>query len=428
MDWIRETLRAHASRTVCIEGGHHHRFADLADAIDASRAHMPTSGQRVIEVDVSKTFQCLAELLAIAELGHVALPCLPCMEETQRAFRRELIQDSPLYAKLNGDSGLILFSSGTSGTPKAMLHNFNTLLLRYRGLKARSDRSLLLLLMDHIGGIDSAFRCILAGSTLVLPEARSPDAAAAAIEAHLVNVLPASPTFLNLMLLARVHESFDLSSLAVIAYGAEAMPAPLLQRLGKTFPQTRLQQKFGTSETGAIRIQSESRESLFFRIVDPDTEWKVVDRELWLKTPSRIIGYLNSSNDPLEAEGWYRTGDLVESDAAGRLRIIGRTHEMINVGGQKVQPHEIARCLEEIPGIAAVSVYPEPDPITGQRICARIVSFKGDSPSVWKRRIRQHCRGRIDPWKLPSRVSISRDLKLTDRLKYSAPEETLGEK
>lgn len=419
MNWIRETLSAHASRTVCIDGSRRYRFADLITAMDANRARMPAGGRRVIEVDCSNTFQCLAELLAIAELGHIALPLPPELDDAQQTSLREITRNSPLYGKLDGDSGLILFSSGTTGAPKAMLHNFKALLERYRDLKCRSDHSLLLLLLDHIGGLDSAFRCVFAGSTLVLPESRSPNAAGAAIEAHRVNVLPASPTFLNLMLLARTHETHDLSSLTVIAYGAEPMPAALLRRLAKVFPQARLQQKFGTSETGAIRIQSAASESLFFRIVDPDTDWKIIDGELWLKTPSRIIGYLNDCDDPLEADGWYRTGDLVESDPVGGLRIIGRLHEVFNVGGQKVHPGEITSCLEEMEDVEAASVYSEPDPITGQRICARIVSTKEESANTWKRRIRRHCRGRIASWKIPSRITVSTGLDMTSRLKRS---------
>ena len=88
-------------------------------------------------------------------------------------------------------------------------------------------------------------------STLVIPDQRTPESASAAIAAHQVNILPASPTFLNLMLLAHAHEAHDCSSIEIIAYGAEAMPQPLLDRIADAFPNAQLQQKFGTSETGA---------------------------------------------------------------------------------------------------------------------------------------------------------------------------------
>ena len=103
----------------------------------------------------------------------------------------------PLTQQLSGANaaGLILFSSGTSGEPKGMLHNLHRLLEPYSRLRPRQDRTLQLILADHIGGLDCAFRTLFAGSTLVVPAARTPSAAAEAIAAHQVTLLPASPPF-----------------------------------------------------------------------------------------------------------------------------------------------------------------------------------------------------------------------------------------
>ena len=379
---------------------------------------LPSGEREIIEVDCDLTVKGLATLLAIAETQHIALPLPQELPYSEREHMRSVATDTPLYRQLDG-SGLILFSSGTSGKPKGMLHNLNSLLNRYQSCKSRQDRSLLLLLIDHIGGIDAAFRSLLSGSTLIIPAARTPDAAAAAIEQHKVNVLPASPTFLNLMLLSRVHETYELSSLQIIAYGAEAMPQTLLRKLGTVFPNAQLQQKFGTSETGAIRIKSVECNSLFFRITDSDTKWKVIEDELWLKTPSQIIGYINSDDSSLESEGWYRTGDLVESDDSGNLRITGRVNEIINVGGQKVYPREVACVIESLPNIHAVHVFGENDPITGSRVCAKLFTASKDTPLDWKRRIRIHCRAKLAPWKIPSRIVLCHKLDVTDRLKQS---------
>jgi acyl-CoA synthetase (AMP-forming)/AMP-acid ligase II len=311
----------------------------------------------------------------------------------------------------------VLFSSGTSGEPKGMLHNLDALLGRYKNLSARKDRSLLLLLIDHIGGLDSAFRCLFSGSTLVVPETRSPEAAGLAIASHQVNVVPASPTFLNLMLLSGTVQEHDLSTVEIIAYGAEAMPQKVLSRLAKAFPNAQLQQKFGTSETGAIRIKSIGNESLFFRIEDSDTQWKIVEEELWLKTPSRVLGYLNAADGGLEADGWYRTGDLVETDEHKNLRIIGRASAVINVGGQKVHPSEVETILNEIEGIEAVSIYGIAAPITGSTVACEIVVSGDEASRTWKRTIRNHCRGKLAPWKIPSSVKIVDSISVNIRMK-----------
>lgn len=367
-------------------------------------------------IQTASTVEGLAQILAIADSEHIALPLPPELPAAERAHMLEVAAHSPLYDRLPG-SGLILFSSGTSGRPKGMLHDLPALLNRFEPVGPREDRTLQLLLIDHIGGLDAAFRCLCAGSTLVIPEARTPEAAGRAIEAHRVNILPASPTFLNLMLMNRVPEHCDCRSVEIIAYGAEAMPQPLLERLGRAFPHADLQQKFGTSETGAVRIESSGKDSLFFRIKDPDTQWKVVDDELWLKTPSRILGYLNADDSSLEADGWYRTGDLVEEDPGGTIRIIGRQSATINVGGQKVHPAEVEAVLMQIEGIQACAVHGEPDPITGQRVACEIVSSTEQDLRSWKRTIRKHCRGKLAPWKIPASVKVGETLKVNARMK-----------
>ena len=219
------------------------------------------------------------------------------------------------------------------------------------------------------------------------------------------------------MLISGTAQKHDLSTVEIIAYGAEAMPKKVLTRLAKAFPNAQLQQKFGTSETGAIRIKSIGNESLFFRIEDSDTHWKVVEEELWLKTPSRVLGYLNADAGGLEADGWYRTGDLVEIDDHKNLRIIGRASAVINVGGQKVHPSEVEAILGEIQGIEAVSIYGMEAPITGSTVACEIVVSSNEGSRIWKRTIRNHCRGKLAPWKIPSSVKIVDSISVNMRMK-----------
>jgi len=416
MNWILDRFQSFAARTACIEAGRTWSYADLLTAIDAAKSSL--GPERIVPIETGGTFEGLAQLLAIAESNKIALPLHPALPAAERTHMRTVAASSPLCQQLSG-SGLILFSSGTSGHPKGMLHDLPALLNRFRQVQPRDDRTLQLLLIDHIGGLDAALRCFCAGSKLVIPTARTPDAAGRAIQTHQVNILPASPTFLNLMLLQGIAEQYDCRSVEVIAYGAEAMPQRLLRRLGQAFPKADLQQKFGTSETGAVRIQSSGRDSLFFRIKDPDTEWKIIDDELWLKTPSRILGYLNATTGSLEADGWYRTGDLVAAGPDGSLRIIGRLSTTINVGGQKVHPSEVEAVVHELSGVDACRVFGEPDPITGQRVACEIISAEPADPRSWKRAIRSHCRSKLAPWKIPVSVKLSETLSINTRMKRS---------
>ncbi len=419
MDWILQRFAAFGSKTACITPARSWTFVELTARIQAHAAALPAE-RSVIPIPCADTVEALAHLIAVASSRHIALPLSPNLSAAEQSNMRRIagLDGAPqprLYHQLE-ESGLVIFSSGTSGAPKGMLHRLPALLQRFQSVGTRDDRTLQLLLIDHIGGLDAALRCLCAGSTLAIPESRTPAAAGQAIATFRVNVLPASPTFLNLMLLEAVPRHFDCGSVEIIAYGAEPMPEPLLARLHAEFPQARLQQKFGTSETGAVRIRSEADDSLFFRIEDPDTEWKVVDDELWLKTPSRIIGYLNADASALETDGWYRTGDLVESSASG-IRIIGRESQFINVGGQKVHPSEVEAILCNMEGIDACRVFGEADPITGQHVACEIASRLERDSRVWKREIRQYGRGKLAPWKLPSSVRLLPTPELNDRLK-----------
>lgn len=421
MQWIHERFLSLGNKPAIVQDGRTYSYAELAEAITSAKKAL--GKEKFIPITNEHAFESIAQLLAVSDTNQIALPIASNItkerrEEIDKALNCDVLNHADLFNKLER-SGLVLFSSGTSGDPKGMLHNLPNLLNRFERIKPREDRTLQLLLMDHIGGIDASLRCLLSGSTLIIPDTLTPDAVGQSIQKHRVNVLPASPTFLNLMFISGIHKKYDCRSLEVIAYGAEPMPQNLLHRLAKAFPKAALQQKFGTSETGAVRIQSEANESLFFRIQDPDTQWQIIDKELWLKTPSRIIGYINSEQDSLEADGWYRTGDLVEESESGAIRIVGRKSDLINVGGQKVHPSEIESIINELPNLDSCRVFAEPHPITGQQIACEIFSTNEQDPREWKRTLRQHCRGRLEAWKIPSQITISSTPAMNERLKIA---------
>jgi acyl-CoA synthetase (AMP-forming)/AMP-acid ligase II len=262
---------------------------------------------------------------------------------------------------------------------------------------------LALLGFDHIGGLNPLLNALAAGSLLAVPSSRTPADVAAAVERHRVVLLPASPTFLNLLLAADV--TADLTSLRVITYGTEPMPESLLARLKAAFPRVRFIQTFGTSETGIIHTVSPQAGSTFFRFDDGRAVWKVVDDELWLRSATQIEGYLNASNESFTADGWFRTGDKVETGPDGTLRIIGRLGETINVGGEKLMPAEVESVVLGVPGVADCRVRGEAHPLTGQTVAVDVVSFTTD-PEALRAAIRTACRERLARHKIPTRVTF----------------------
>src|SRR5262249_37909483 len=157
------------------------------------------------------------------------------------------------------------------------------------------------LLLDHIGGINTLFHGLATGGTIVTTRDRSPEAICRTIARHRVEVLPTSPTFLNLPLLSGEYQRHDLSSLRLITYGPELMPASTLERLHELFPNVRFQQTYGLSELGILRSKSREDGSLWVKVGGEGYETKVVDGVLWIKAQSAMLGYLNADN-PFDAD------------------------------------------------------------------------------------------------------------------------------
>ena len=194
-------------------------------------------------------------------------------------------------------SGLILFSSSTTGNAKAMIHDLDQFLSRYENKRSRRLTILVFLMFDHIGGLNTLFNSLAIGAKMVIPLERDADHVANLIAQNGVNLLPTSPTFLNLLLISNCHLNYNFSSLRIITYGTEPMPESLLHKLKNAFPKVKLLQTFGTSETGISQTVSKSSTSLLMKLDDPNIQYRVVDGELWLKSKTQIKGYLNYAMD-----------------------------------------------------------------------------------------------------------------------------------
>lgn len=389
---------------------------------------------RVVSLEGDYGPESIAVFLAATWTRHIIVPLSPdsrahhdtCLEVGSVEYRIRPGEASdgaleatgrtashPLYDSLrrDGNPGLLLFSSGSTGTPKAALHDLARLLAKYRVPRQRF-RTLVFLLLDHIGGVNTLFYTLSNGGAVVLSADRSPAAVCDAIETHRVELLPTSPTFLNLLLLSGEVSRRDLSSLRLITYGTEPMPASTLELACKSLPHARFLQTYGLTEVGILRSQSRDSKSLWVRIGGEDFEWKVVEGRLWIRAKSAMLGYLNAPS-PFDAEGYLDTGDLVEVDGEW-IRFLGRKSDVINVGGNKVHPAEVESTLLQMEGVTDVVVRGQPNPLTGQIVLATVQLNTGETADQFKLRMRQFCGDRLASYKIPARVQI------TDKPVYSA--------
>jgi acyl-CoA synthetase (AMP-forming)/AMP-acid ligase II len=298
---------------------------------------------------------------------------------------------------------LVVFTSGTTGQGKAALFAFDRLVDRYRTPRP-GYRTLVFLKLDHLGGIHTMLHTLAHGGTLVIGDERQPEAAARAIERHRIELLPTTPTFLRMLVISRVCERYDLSSLRLITYGTEPMPASTLESLRRSFPGVRLKQTYGLTELGVLPTRSRGSGSLWLEIGGRGCEARVLDDVLWLRSEMAMLGYLNAPS-PFDEDGWYNTHDVVEVDGP-YIRIVGRTIELINVGGQKVSPSEVESTLLEMEGVSEATVWGEANPVTGQIVAARLTLARPEDPAAFERRLHRFCRGRLAAYKIPAVVEI----------------------
>ncbi|MGZ0656500.1 ANL family adenylate-forming protein [Coraliomargarita sp. W4R53] len=429
--WWFQRFSDYADRDFLVEGETSYNYAALTERIADYHTQLNQAGLKpgeVVALQGDYTLNGIAALFALFGLKAIVAP-ITSTSESEKTVREDAAQAQwriqagqqltiekiavtsephAYVAKLKQQqhAGLILFSSGSTGTPKAMIHDVENLLAPFAHKRARRLCILIFLLYDHIGGLNTLFNGMATGAKIVVPASRDAHVVAQAIETHKVKLLPASPTFLNLFLMSGAADRHDLSSLRFITYGTEPMPESLLKRIKQQLPDTALIQTFGTSETGITQTISRSSQSTLIKFDDPNTEYKIVDEELWIRSKSQILGYLNHEMSRFTPDGWFMTGDLVEEANDGFLKITGRREELINVGGEKVTPSEVESVLLEMPEVADCLVYGEPNAITGHNVAAKIVPHGEFDPRKLKRLIKQHCRQQLSAYKVPVRIAF----------------------
>ena len=312
----------------------------------------------------------------------------------------------PLYLRLRerGSPGLVLFSSGSTGESKAAVHDFSLLLEKYK-VPRHAKRTIAFLLFDHIGGLDTLLYTLSNGGCVITVKDRSPDTVCDAVAKYKAEVLPATPTFIKLLLLSRACERYDMSSLEIATYGSEVMSEATLSRFCKAFPGVRTLQKYGLTEVGILRSKTRSSDSVWVKVGGEGFQTRIVDGMLEIKGRSAMLGYLNASS-PFTEDGWLRTGDLVEEREGDLIRILGRKSEIINVGGAKVYPAEVEAVLQEIEGVEEVTVSGESNPITGAIVKARVKLNTGEALSEFRKRMRGYCSNKLPGYMIPQKVIL----------------------
>jgi acyl-CoA synthetase (AMP-forming)/AMP-acid ligase II len=283
------------------------------------------------------------------------------VKRIKHSTKQELIE----LLRLEEHAGLVLFSTGTTGRPKAILHDLTMFMQRFETPRP-TLKTINFLLFDHIGGLNTLLHTLFNKGTVVAPNSRRVEDILATCSEHEIEVLPTTPTFLRMMLMSGLIPDQVPETLRIITYGTERMDQPTLDALCKLLPNVDFRQTFGMSELGIVRVKSEACNSLFMKIGGEGVETRVVDNILEIRSKTRMLGYLNADS-PFDQEGWYNTKDIVE-ERDGYYKVTGRTSEVINVGGLKFMASEVERVALQYEYVELANAEAKPNPITGQHV------------------------------------------------------------
>jgi o-succinylbenzoate---CoA ligase len=265
----------------------------------------------------------------------------------------------------------IIFTSGSTGVPKAALHTFGNHYHSALGSNANialmpGDRWLHSLPLYHVGGLSILFRCLLAGATVALPQQGTPPGEAiAGFGATHVSLV-------STQLLRLLREDADLGGLEAVLMGGGPIPASLVDEavarglpVHTSYGLTEMASQVTTTPPGASLEELHTAGRVL-----PHREVAISGSgEILVRGQTLFAGYVEGErlDRPLDAEGWFHTGDLGELDDNSYLRVRGRMDNLFVSGGENVQPEEIEEALCRLEGIVEAVVVPVPDEEFGSR-------------------------------------------------------------
>ena len=428
-------------------------FGELAD--DVARvaslvAERTAPGDRVALVGRNRPAY-LSALYGIPLAGRVAVPLnqrlAPAELESQiaRVGATMVVGDGPdaipwtdweaAVAAISPDPGLprpaphdpawILFTSGTTGSPKGAVLTQASLLAAVAGANtarpvAADDVYLYCFPLCHVAAYNVA--CLHArGRPVVLMEGFDATALPAVVAQHGVTTMSLAPTMLAMLLDDPGFRATPFASLRQVAYGASSMPPDLLRRgteaLGVGFAQgygmTELSGNAVFLDEDGHRAALTDRPHLLRAAGRPSPAAEVrlgADGEILVRGPQVMAGYWDEPEATAATivDGWLHTGDLGEIDDEGYLYVVDRAKDIVVTGGENVSSREVEDVLSTHPAVGQVAVIGVPDDRWGEAVCAVVVPRNG--ASVTLEGLVEHTRGVLGGFKQPRRLVLVDEL------------------
>ncbi|HUR78122.1 MAG TPA: AMP-binding protein [Acidimicrobiales bacterium] len=332
------------------------------------------------------------------------------------------------YHVARDDAAVVLYTSGVSGLPKPVVLTYGNISATRAGLVAAPGAGLdpatvayAGLPIAHVFGLNSVVGTVLsAGGKLVLHTGFDPHAVAEQIARHRVTALSVVPLMWKALAATGDRELF--ATVARATYSAAPMPRSVLEAVREMLG-VEVAGGFGLTETSGTICHDDPTQphpgTVGFAL--GDTEVRVVDDgedalpgdtgEVWVRGPSVARRYLDGTAVDLADDGWLRTGDVGMFDDEGRLDVVDRQKDVINVSGFNVSPAEVEVALELHPGVSTSVVVGDVED-DHEVVVAHVVPRPG--ATLTEAELVAHCRDQLSRYKVPTHVFLHRELPVTE--------------
>lgn len=368
----------------------------------------------------------IAALIALSELAADAFLLGPDQSESQReGWADELAlaavvdgarQPGVMLTKRRatgprGDGAVVILTSGTAGKPKAVRHTWATLMRPARvDAGFRGTRWLSSYPIQLYAGLQVFAQCFANASALAVVSANR---SAAETVSLLINwnieYACGTPSFWRHLLMFAGEKLKNLAGLRQITMGGEVAPQDVLERLKRTLPNARIVHIYATTELGRCFSVTDGEAGFPSRYLDQPSadgiSLMVKDGQLYVRSQNAMVGYDIRSGATADAGDWFATGDLVDVQG-DRVYFVGRSSDLINVGGHKVYPLEVEQFIRSLPFIRDVRVYGMKSSIVGELVACDVVFTEGHDPIETKRALARACADHLMEHQRPRRIEI----------------------
>ena len=310
--------------------------------------------------------------------------------------------DEVVTALQQSRSEITIFTSGTTGQPKKVVHSISTLTRAVRlGERYAGQIWAYAYNPTHMAGLQVFFQAFENQNTLVNVFGKPREEVYRQIEDKRITHISATPTFYRLLLpFEKPYES-----VIRVTLGGEKSDRHLYDAIGKIFPNARINNVYASTEAGSLFAAKGDCFQITEAVRD---KFRVVDDELLIHR-----SLLGSSESFKFTDDFYHSGDLIEwvDKDSGLFRFRSRKNELINVGGYKVNPGEVESAIMAMEGVRQASVYGKANSILGNVLCADVQLEEGSS--LTELEIKKSLAAQLQDFKIPRRIKFVEEMSLT---------------